>query len=65
MDTQRMDPTRCDALFDLVADGRRWFIPSSSVEAKTSIRLGGPKYSEFEVEPGRPFEACPKAEIAR
>ena len=62
---KRMSPARCDALFVLVADGRRWFIPSHAVEAGTSISLGGPKYSEYEVEAGRPFAARPKTEIAR
>ena len=54
---KRFDATRCDYLFALLADGRRWFIPSGAVEATTSIVLGGPKYAEFEVEPGRPFLA--------
>ncbi len=52
---KRFDPTRCDFLFVLVADGRQWFIPSASVEATVAVCLGGPKYSEFEVERGRPF----------
>ncbi|HEX8065026.1 MAG TPA: group I intron-associated PD-(D/E)XK endonuclease [Thermoleophilaceae bacterium] len=54
------DPSRCDFLFALVADGRRWFIPSEALDGRTAIVLGGPKYSEFEVERGRPFprERC-------
>ena len=48
-------PSRCDRLFVLVADGRRWFIPAEAVEARSGLRLGGPKYAEFEVEPGRPL----------
>lgn len=48
------DPRRCDFLFVLVADGRCWFIPSSAVEGRSGINLGGTKYSEFEVNsPGR------------
>jgi hypothetical protein len=43
-------PTRCDYLFVLVGDGRRWFIPVNAIEGSTSIHLGGRKYSEFEVE---------------
>ena len=39
----------------LVADGRRWFIPSDAIQVRRSICLGGPKYSEFEVESGKPF----------
>jgi hypothetical protein len=44
---------RCDWLFILVADGRRWFIPSPAVPGTSSLRVGGPKYAEYEVEPGR------------
>jgi hypothetical protein len=50
---------RCDYLFVLVGDGRRWFIPSSVVEGTTSIALGGPKYADYEVESGRPFAGTP------
>jgi PD-(D/E)XK endonuclease len=46
---------RCDWLFVLVADGRRWFIPSAAVEATSGLRLGGPKYGAYEVDPGRPL----------
>jgi Holliday junction resolvase-like predicted endonuclease len=49
---KRFSAERCDRLFVLVGDGRRWFIPAESVEAETSLNLGGPKYAEFEVEPG-------------
>lgn len=48
-------PTRCDLLFVLVADGRRWCIPAREVAGTSAIRLGGPKYAGFEVEPGLPF----------
>jgi hypothetical protein len=47
---------RCDWLFVLVADGRRWFIPTSEIGGGTAIVLGGPKYAAYEVERGRPFE---------
>jgi hypothetical protein len=50
-----LDSTRCDYLFVHVRDGRRWFIPSHALGGKTAISLGGSKYAEFEVEPGRPF----------
>jgi hypothetical protein len=50
-------PHRCDYLFVLVADGRRWFIPSSEVHGTTAILLGGPHYSEYEVDSGRPIAA--------
>jgi hypothetical protein len=52
---KRLDPARYDLLFVLVADGRRWCIPAYAVEGTTRILLGGPKYSEFEVEPGQPI----------
>jgi hypothetical protein len=45
----------CDWLFVLVADGRRWFIPAATVDGGSGLRLGGPKYAEFEVDPGRPL----------
>jgi hypothetical protein len=50
--TKLMDPSRADYVFALTGDGRRWFIPTVAIEASHSIHLGGPKYSEFEVEPG-------------
>jgi hypothetical protein len=56
------DPERCDYLFVHVGDGRRWFIPSGAIDSGTGLHLGGPKYSEFEVESGRrlePFAANP------
>jgi Holliday junction resolvase-like predicted endonuclease len=46
---------RCDRLFVHVGDGRRWFIPSTEVEATSGIRLGGPKYAEYEIDRGRPL----------
>jgi hypothetical protein len=52
---KRFSAERCDWLFVLVADGRRWFIPASEVEGGSGILLGGPKYAAYEVEPGRPF----------
>jgi PD-(D/E)XK nuclease superfamily protein len=52
---KRFSQERCDWLFVLVADGRCWFIPAYAVEGTTAIMLGGPKYAEYEVEPGRPL----------
>jgi Holliday junction resolvase-like predicted endonuclease len=46
---------RCDRLFVLVADGRRWFMPSTAVDGSSGVVLGGPKYAQFEVDPGRPL----------
>lgn len=48
-------PERCDWLFVLVGDGRRWFIPAAGVGGTSGIVLGGPKYAEYEVEPGQPL----------
>ena len=53
--TKRFDPAKADALFVLVGDGRRWFIPASVVEGTHGVRLGGRRYSEFEIEPGAPI----------
>ncbi len=52
---KRLDPSKYDYLFVLVADGRRWFIPAGALEGGSSIQLAGPKYAEFEVEPGDPI----------
>jgi hypothetical protein len=46
---RRFAAARCDYLFVLTADERKWFIPSQAVEGTTAICLGGPKYAEFEV----------------
>ena len=51
------DPGRCEFLFVLVGDGRRWFIPATEVEGRHGICLGGEKYAEFEVDRGRPLDA--------
>jgi PD-(D/E)XK endonuclease len=53
------DPSRCDFLFVHVGDGRRWFIPSWALDCKSGLTVGGSKYSEFEIEPGRPLTAKP------
>ena len=42
-------PDRYDYLFVLVADGRRWFIPSGAIDGEHAINLGGPKYARYEV----------------
>jgi PD-(D/E)XK endonuclease len=52
---KRLATERFDHLFVLVADGRQWFIPATRVEGGTAIHLGGPKYSEFEVDQGDPI----------
>lgn len=50
---KRFDRDRCDFVFVHVGDGRRWFIPTHAIECERHITLGGIKYSEFEIEPGR------------
>lgn len=54
---KRIDPKRCDALFVQVGDGRRWYIPTTALGGLSGLVLGGPKYAEFEVEPGDPLPA--------
>jgi hypothetical protein len=58
---KRFSPSRCDRLFVLVSDGRRWFIPAEAVGGGARLVLGGPKYERFEIDPGRPlrFAATP------
>jgi hypothetical protein len=52
---KKLDASRYDHLFVHVGDGRRWFMPSASVDAGCGLSLGGPKYSEFEVTSGEPL----------
>lgn len=56
---KHFDPARCDYLFAHVGVGRRWLIPTDALGAASSISLGGPKYSEFEVDGGRPLVPAP------
>ena len=48
---------RCDFVFAHVGDGSRWFIPTAALDGRRAVTLGGPKYAEFEVEPGQPIPA--------
>jgi hypothetical protein len=52
---KRLDPSKYESLFVVVADGRKWMIPSNRVDGGNVIRLGGPKYAEWELEPGPPL----------
>lgn len=52
---KRFSSDRCDWLFVLIADGRRWFIPATAVDGGSGIVVGGPKYAAYEVDPGRPL----------
>ncbi len=53
--TKHFSAERCDYLFVLVGDGRRWAIPSDKVGGGTSLLLGGPKYEAYEVARGEPL----------
>jgi PD-(D/E)XK endonuclease len=61
--TKYFDRGRCDFLFVHVGDGRRWFIPSGAIDSRTGLLLGGPKYSRYEVEAGRPLMAVSEARL--
>jgi PD-(D/E)XK endonuclease len=50
--SKRLDRNRCDYVFAHVGDGRRWFIPVDALGGTSGLRLGGPKYGEYEIEPG-------------
>jgi hypothetical protein len=47
---KRLEGKRFDYLFVVVGDWRCWFIPTAEVDGRSGICLGGPKYSEFEVD---------------
>jgi hypothetical protein len=61
---KRLDRSRFDYLFVLVGDGRRWFIPADRVAGGSGLRLGGPKYAEFEVDRGDAIPVHTRAEPA-
>jgi hypothetical protein len=61
---KHFDGANCDYLFVHVGDGRRWFIPSASVDGGSSIRLGGPKYAAYEVEPDDPLAVIAEARLS-
>jgi hypothetical protein len=54
---KKLDATRCDYVFVHVGDGRRWFIPAEALGGGSSIRLGGPRYADYEVERGSPLQS--------
>ena len=56
---KRLDPARCDSVFVHAGDGRRWYIPARALGGGSGIVLGGPKYAEYEVEPGQQLQARP------
>jgi hypothetical protein len=56
---KRIDPSRCDAVFVHVGDGRRWYIPTTALGGGSSIRVGGPRYAQYEVDAGEPLAGRP------
>lgn len=56
---KHLDPAKYEMLFVVVGDGRRWLIPADEVGGRYGIRLGGPRYAEYEVEPGEPLVPAP------
>lgn len=57
-----LTPSRCDSLFAHVGDGRRWYIPVTTLSGDSAVTLGGPKYAAFEVDHGDPLPVRGKAE---
>lgn len=53
---RRFHPGRCDRLFVLAGDGRRWWLPAGAVEGGRAVVLGGPKYAAFEIGRGRALQ---------
>jgi hypothetical protein len=53
---KRLDQSRCDSVFIHVGDGRRWYLPAGALGGCSAICLGGPKYSEYEIEPAMPLQ---------
>jgi hypothetical protein len=52
-------------LFVHVGDGRRWWIPADAVEGGTHVTLGGPKYADYETDPGDALAVMAAPRIAR
>jgi Holliday junction resolvase-like predicted endonuclease len=62
-----LGPERCDWVFVHVGDGRRWCIPTTALGGRSAICVAGPKYAEFEVDPGHPlphFVETPPSEVS-
>jgi hypothetical protein len=52
---KRWEADRCEFLFVHVADGRRWWIPSDAIDSRNVVMLGGPKFADYEIDPGLPI----------
>jgi hypothetical protein len=61
--SKRLDQSRYDFLFVVVADWRCWFIPSGEIDAGSCILVGGPKYARFEMDPTG--HQCPGSDCAQ
>jgi hypothetical protein len=62
---KRLDRSRCDYLFVHVGDGRRWYIPACALGGQSAIALGGPKYSQYEIQTGGPLASRALATASR
>ena len=48
-EVKKLEHSSFDFLFVVVGDWRMWLIPASALDARSGVRLGGPKYAMFEV----------------
>lgn len=61
---KKLEESRFDYLFVVTGDWRCWFIPAMEVDGRSGISLGGPKYSEYEVEVPEPMATAKEREPA-
>jgi PD-(D/E)XK endonuclease len=50
-----INPGSIDYLFVVTGSGRRWLIPSTEIEGKRTLQLGGRSYADFEIESSTPI----------
>ena len=46
---KHFDPSLVDLVFVLTSDDRCWIIPTSEITSKTTIKVGTPRYDEFQI----------------
>ena len=51
-----IDASTIDFLFVLTGGGRRWCIPTGALDATNAVRLGGPKYADYEIQSVEPID---------
>lgn len=51
-----LDRESVDYVFVLSGGGRQWLLPAQELQGTTALTLGGPRYSEFEIEATTPIE---------